>query len=302
MPPSDIDQEIDKLYQLPLDEFTAARNALAKGAGGAAGDVKGLQKPPVAAWAVNQLYWHRRAEYDALVEAAETLRAAHKAVLSGKGADLRAASKEHEEALEAALKATLAVLQESGNPATDATKGAIATTLRGLPASEPPGRLSRVLQPGGFEMLAGVPVREAPPLKARAAGRDKSSPAERRDRDAAKPTPADSKALARAREAVASATRDLKLAEHAAKREEFEAARAGREVEKSARTVEAAQTELETAQRALEEAERGAEAASRKREAADRRARETDTALAGARARLADAEKTVADLSRSGKR
>jgi hypothetical protein len=302
MPRSDIDREIDKLYQLPLDEFTAARNALAKQGGGAAGDVKSLQKPPVAAWAVNQLYWERRAAYDALVEAAETLRAAHKAVLSGKGADLRAAGKEHEEALEAALKAALALLQESGNPATDATKQAIATTLRGLPADEPPGRLSRVLQPGGFEMLAGIPVREAPPSKGRAAGREKAASAARPERDTEKSTAAESKALARAREAVTTATRELKLAEHAAKREEFEAARAAREVEKCTRAVEAAQADLESAQRALDEAEREAEAASRKREAGERRARETDTALSRAHARLADAEKTVAELSRSGKR
>ena len=302
MPGSDIDREIDRLYQLPLDEFTAARNGLAKTAGPAGGQIKGLQKPPVAAWAVNQLYWQRRAAYDALVEAAGTLRAAHKAVLSGKRADLRAAGKEHEEAIEGALRAVLALLQESGNPATDATKQAIATTLRGLPGEDPPGRLARLLQPGGFEMLAGIPVSAAPASRARTAGRDKPASAARPEPEHDKPTAAESKALARAREAVTSAARDLKLAEHAARREEFEAARAAREVEKSARAVGAARTELESAQQAVDDAERKAEADARKREAAERRARDTETALSGALARLADAEKAVADLSRQGMR
>ena len=54
--PSPIDEQIDKLYQLPLDEFTSARNALAKEAGPAAAEVRALQKPPLAAWAPNILF------------------------------------------------------------------------------------------------------------------------------------------------------------------------------------------------------------------------------------------------------
>lgn len=169
MAPASLESRIDELYRLPLDEFTAARNALAKEAGPDGREIKSLQKPPVAAWAVNQLYWKRRKDYDALVEAATTLRAAHKAVLAGKGADLRVASQEHEEAIERALEATLEVLREAGQPATDATKHAIQTTLRALPGGDPPGRLTRVLQPGGFEMLAGVPVRTPPPARAKPA-------------------------------------------------------------------------------------------------------------------------------------
>ena len=60
MATSRVDEEIAGLYQLPLADFTAARNALAKQAGARASEVKALQKPPVAAWAINQLYWQRR--------------------------------------------------------------------------------------------------------------------------------------------------------------------------------------------------------------------------------------------------
>ena len=53
----DSDDRIAELYQGPLDEFTAARNALAKETGDSA--IKKLEKPNLAAWAVNQLYWQR---------------------------------------------------------------------------------------------------------------------------------------------------------------------------------------------------------------------------------------------------
>ena len=156
------------LYQLPLDEFTAARNALAKESGAAGAEIRALQKPPVAAWAINQVYWRGRPAFHAFNASAAALRAAHTGVVSGKRADLRAASKAHEEALEAVAKAALAILRDAGQPATDATKQAILTTLRALPASsDPPGRLTQVLQPTGFELLAGLPA--APAVAARSA-------------------------------------------------------------------------------------------------------------------------------------
>src|SRR3954471_3469876 len=150
--------DIDQLYQLPLDEFTAARNALAKTAGKGAAEIRALVKPPVAAWAVNQLYWKDRRSWDALVDAAENLRRVNKSVLSGGKGDVRAAGKAHDEAVHDALKATLAILAQAGQPATDATRQAVLNTLRALPVDETPGRLTRVLQPGGFEMLAGFSV------------------------------------------------------------------------------------------------------------------------------------------------
>ena len=45
--------EVDRLYELPLEEFTAARNELAKRLGDTS--VKELKKPTVTAWTVNQL-------------------------------------------------------------------------------------------------------------------------------------------------------------------------------------------------------------------------------------------------------
>ena len=151
-----IESGIDDLFQLPLGEFTAARNALAKEAGGEGAEIRALQKPPVAAWAVNQLFWQDRDTYERLIEASSEVRSAHSAVLAGKKGDLRTSGRIHEDAIQQAITSTIDILTKSGQPITDATRQAIATTLRALPSSDPPGRLTRTLQPGGFEMLTGV--------------------------------------------------------------------------------------------------------------------------------------------------
>src|SRR5829696_6210798 len=112
------DPEIDRLYQLPLAEFIGARNALSKAAGAGADAIRALQKPNVPAWAVNQLYWRQRKVYDALIARAEDLRATHLAAARGKGADLRGASRDHEQAVDAALRSTVSILTEDGQPVT----------------------------------------------------------------------------------------------------------------------------------------------------------------------------------------
>ena len=91
----DLESEIDRLYQLPLDQFTPARNALAKDLAGApAQQVKALAKPALAAWTVNQLYWTDRKTFDGLIEAAARLRSAHRATIEGRKA-WRKRSNEH---------------------------------------------------------------------------------------------------------------------------------------------------------------------------------------------------------------
>ena len=284
-PDAQLAGQIDRLYQLPLDEFTAARNALAKESGAAGAEIRALQKPPLAAWAINQVYWRGRPAFHAFNASAAALRAAHTGVVSGKRADLRAASKAHEEALEAVAKAALAILRDAGQPATDATKQAILTTLRALPASsDPPGRLTQVLQPTGFELLAGL---SAAPVARSAPAPSKTS------NGAAVPKPkgaAQTKALAKAKEAVAAAVRAERAADEKARREEFEAARATREAERAVNALAKAREALETAQEAVETAEREAEAATRKRDAAARRVRETADALAAAKVRTEAAQ------------
>lgn len=155
--------DVDRLYQLPLAEFTAARNELAKKSGPDAAAIKALEKPNIAAWAVNQVFWTKRKIYDALVAASEKVRAAHVKQLSGKSADVAAAEAAHHAAVKAAADEARRILADAGDPATTATMNAVIETLQTLPTHDEPGKLTRPLKPLGFEALAGfVPGVRAP--------------------------------------------------------------------------------------------------------------------------------------------
>ena len=155
------DEEVAALYQLPLGEFTAARNALAKKLGPEAGHVRTLEKPNVAAWAVNQLYWQRRVTYDALIRTAQAMRTAHTHMLSGRKADVPQADNAHLEAIRAATEAIRELAQAAAESLSPSTMDAVAETLRSLPSEEPPGRLTRPLQPLGFGALMTMGIQSA---------------------------------------------------------------------------------------------------------------------------------------------
>ena len=161
MPPADIERQIDALYQLPLEEFTPARNALAKALKRPA--IKELEKPNIAAWAVNQLYWKQRATYDRLIKAAERLRGEHRKLLTGKAADIRDSEKTHREAIREAADRIRQLLTNSGHATSDATMNAVQETLAAVPTAAAPGRLTRPLQPMGFEALSGVSISPSQP-------------------------------------------------------------------------------------------------------------------------------------------
>jgi hypothetical protein len=282
MAPRRLETDIDQLYQLPLEEFTTARNNLARAAGGDAADVRKLAKPPIAAWAVNQLYWKQRDIYDALIEASIAVRKTHKAILGGRRADLRAPAKEHDEALDAALKATLAILQEADHPPSDSTRQTILTTLRALPTDVAPGRLTETLQPGGFEMLQGLSIaggggviRPKPIPKSEPPARAESVRKARTDESRAE--------AAKAETLRAESAKALRETEQTARREEFEAMRTTREAERAVRQLGKAREVLAAAQKALDEAESAAAEAARQRDAAGRRAKEAERALEQAR-------------------
>lgn len=150
------EDDIDRLYALPIDEFTAARNALASEAGANGAAIKKLQKPNKPAWAVNQLYWKRRPVYDRLVRASATLREAHARRLQGADVDIRAVEAAHQEAVKAASEEVRALLREANDDPTPTLMNAVVTTLQALPASGRPGRLERPLAPMGFEALASI--------------------------------------------------------------------------------------------------------------------------------------------------
>jgi hypothetical protein len=292
-----IDADLDRLYQLPPAQFVAERNAIAKRAGGREAEIRALPKPTLPVWAVNQLHWREPEIYQSLVAKAEDLRSTHKAVLAGRRGDLRAASRAHEEAVEAALKAAVAIAGEGGNAPSDTTRQTIGTTLRGLPAGDPPGRLKQALAPGGFATLAGLPSRGR--VLPAPAHRRKTAPSKSTGRGATAARKPDTAALKRARQAAAVAERALANADQQARREEFEAARAAREAERAQRRVTRAQESLDAAQTEFKDAEREAAAAAKKRDAAQSRVVSADRALAAARQRHDAAQRDVR-LAESG--
>jgi DNA repair exonuclease SbcCD ATPase subunit len=162
-----IKDEIDALFQLPLTEFTAARNALAarlkkSGRADGAGEVKSLQKPPVSAWAVNQLYWRHRQVFDRLMTTGEQFRKAQAAQLSGKSADLRGPLEARRAALAEVSRLAAAVLQDAGSSPGPDTMRRIMTTVEALSSygnadgGPQPGRLTADVDAPGFEVLAAL--------------------------------------------------------------------------------------------------------------------------------------------------
>jgi hypothetical protein len=163
--------EIDDLFALPLDEFTPARNALAKrlkqdGDADAAEQVGGLGKPTVAAWAVNQLARGDPEAVRSLLNVAARLRSAQERSLQGERVadELRAAQAEEREAIRVLTRGAEQVLRDAERPASGRTLERVASLLRATAVGEPgrtalrEGRLSGDVEVSGFDAFAGLEV------------------------------------------------------------------------------------------------------------------------------------------------
>jgi len=231
---NDSEARIDVLYQGPLDEFTAARNALAKEAGDSA--IKKLEKPNLAAWAVNQLYWHERKLYEEVIKTSGQVRTAYKQMLAGKAADVKAAEVFHAQAMRKAKDAIRKMLESAGNSASDAVMTPVTETLDALPTTDPPGRLTKPLRRTGFEALQGVTIAARP-----------AAPATPKP-EGVKPAPGESDRERKKREADqqerAMAKERLRFAEAAEREAEASLDRAKRTLERAERTRERIESEL----------------------------------------------------------
>ena len=163
----DVETEIDRLYQVPLTEFTSARNSLAsklKRAGKAkdANRVKALAKPSVSAWAVNQIYWKHRKEFDRLIRAGEEFRTAQAAQMAGNTADARKAGEARQDAISALSRLAADVLQNGEHSPSPETMRRISTTFEAIsayatvPGAASPGRLSEDVEAPGFDALTAL--------------------------------------------------------------------------------------------------------------------------------------------------
>ena len=239
---SSIESSIDRLYQGPLAEFVSARTALARilaktpGGSDDAKRVKALQKPAAAAWAVNQVYWHARPFYDRLIKSGAALRTAQISALGGRAADLRGAAEVHRKALAAAVKEAQGLASSAGvNPNPDSLTQTLEALSLATKAGEAPGRLTQPVQPAGFEALAGIAVRDAPPAALHAVSTRRQADPRAREREQKEK---ENEAAERQRQA------EIKTAQAAVAQAQRDEAKARSEWESRKRDLEAAERTL----------------------------------------------------------
>jgi hypothetical protein len=242
---ADFEGDLDRLYQLPLSEFTPARDELVKRLRAEdererAEEVKKLRKPTAAVWVVNQLSRERPLDVQRLLKSGEAL-----AKNQAKAATLPEARRAEQRALEQLAKGAHEIAERAGIGSTALGKATETLRAASLTAEGREllkrGRLTEELDPPGFEALTGL----------EGLGRQVAS---------AKPKPSDDagakrQALKQARERV----RQLRAEE----RELATAARA------AAREAERAEAEAGAARSRAADAQEKTQAISDQREAAE---------------------------------
>jgi hypothetical protein len=268
----DIQQITAELLTLPLDEFTAKRNARAKelkaaGQRELASQVSQLKKPPVYLWAANQV---ARRDPDLLRSIEHAAASVSKAQTAGgtTARDLRTASEAFQKALEEAGQAAMAVLEQGHHAATEETLRRIREIFRGaaLHGDETWDALRQgalISEPEAGDDVLAMFQAGAPPSPAL---RDKGGGAARRARDregktAGEPAqdPHEARALERAARMAAERAEQL---QDVAKRLRAEADQAA---EQARRTDERAKAAEEQAADARKEAAKAARALGRQR-------------------------------------
>jgi hypothetical protein len=228
---------LDGLYQGPLEDFTAARNELAKELG--SDWVKGLQKPSRAAWLVNQLSARKADELAELLDLGKDLRAAQEEMLAGSTDrdKLRDVAQREQRTVGSLTRAAEAIGREHGVGAQILTR--VGETLQAA-AGDPEvaeaiehGRLTREQRAASIGLIGTA----APPKRSSRKGAKDKEAAERRARQeqakhrksaehrlatAEKKLEREQAALERARDSVEAAEKKVHEAEldaHAARRE-----------------------------------------------------------------------------------
>jgi len=301
---SNVEDDIDALFRMPLSDFISARKILTvklkkEGRGPEAQRVNALGKPSVSAWAVNQLYWQQRELFDQLIATGQRLRQAQTKGRAAKPLDLHAAFDERRELLAQLSDLATAVLSDAGhNPALD-TLRRIATTLEAmsayasLPEGVSAGRLTKDIDPPGFDSLAGFAASAATTRRSEAPAR--VSQANKSSRAQTKTQP---------RVAIVDAAR-LKQERHAklavAKLWLQQAKRSLAAAQSRAKSLETAQrkadAETKEAEKHRRESERRYKEASAAVEASTRRSQKITAELEQARETLHEATRSAEEAS-----
>lgn len=236
---------VDQLYELEPGQFVAARDRLvrelrAAGDREAATAVKGLRRPTVVAWALNQVARAHPEEVAELIDAGAAVgRAQAQAMGGGASAELRAATRRRRQVASTLARAAADLAGASHHDEAVATLDAasfdpdVAELLRR-------GRLTKELPPpSGFGMVAMPEPAEAAEVAEVAAPRPPEVDLEPLRRE-----------VARAEDAVAGAEDDVRRAGGAL-------ARARTEVEAARASLDVAVEERERARARLADAESG---------------------------------------------
>lgn len=246
-PPKAVPEDaLDRLFHGPLEEFTSARNELAKslrsdGEAEAADWVKSLRKPSRGAWLVNQLATRKADQVRGLLEVGEELRAAQEEMLAGATdrEKLRETARREQEAVDSLLRTADAIGREHGVGAQILTR--VGETLQAA-AADPElaeairrGRVTKEQRAASIGLVrpASAP---APARK----GKREDAAAERRARQ---------QQAKRRKEAE----RKLDTAERKLERERAKLERAREAVEEAEQRVHSAELDANAARRALDD-------------------------------------------------
>jgi hypothetical protein len=265
----DLEHELDRLYGVPLDDFTSERDKLARELriekrAEEADQVKALRKPPVPVWAANQLARRNRRDVDLLLDAGHRLRESQRGLLAGEDPEKFSQARETQrEALRNLRKTAEELLAQERGSAPEATVDRVVKTAELASVSDEDrellarGRLTEEGELSGFDALAAMAAGLPTPRPSRA--------------PKAEPKP---KGKARAperpdRKQVLAARDELKQA----KTREREAERGARAARAK---VDGARKALEDAERRLAATEAELSSAADERESAEERLREVE--------------------------
>lgn len=207
--------DLDRLYQVPLSEFTSARDELtqqlrAQGEREKALEIKKLRKPTAGVWVVNQLVRERPLDVQRLLKAGESLTKSQAKAAAGTPQTFPEARRDEQHALEQLAEGAREIAERAGigSPALGKameTLRAASLTAEGRELLRR-GRLTEELEPPGFEALAGLGGRGrqfAPAKPPRSDDRDQKRQALKQARARVRQLRADERELATVARAAA---------------------------------------------------------------------------------------------------
>jgi hypothetical protein len=303
----DLDAALAALYQLPLEQFVATRDQLARrlraaGDRATARQVAALRRPPVSAWAANQLAHAAPNAVAELLEAGAALRQAQQDALAGQpGAarQLRTATAHLRAAITRLSARAETLLVRAGHAASDVTLARLAATLQAAATGDEAtraalaqGRLPGDLDPAGFGLeVVPAPAEPAAPVTA-----EPEAPVDRADARREQARAAARRALEQTRRAAEQSQAVLDQAQVLAASRQEVAQQAQQRAEQMTAAAQDLADQAAAAATAAEEARQAADAAERDADEVADRVRVAQQTLKAAEAAHAAAAATLEEL------